>query len=718
MTSNTEGRLELSWFNKDKALIPKETGRYGYTWVDPRDPRYCETRTLIKDEYVEGVQQPKQEGVIYGERADLEPTTDNLLILGESGDVLEALTRVPELANRYVGKVKCIYIDPPFNTGELFANYEDNLEHSVWLTMMRDRLVHMRRLLSDDGSIWVHLDDAEVHRMRVLLDEIFGTGNFVAEVAWQKSDTLRNDSSAFSRDFDYILTYRKSDLYKPNKMPRPAELDSIYSSPDGDPFEWLNPGPTAPGTKPGKMQHPSVFGIQHPLTGEMLYPMRGRCWAWGQLKLFDLMNEWATYTLAPPSNESKMARIKITGIAEWQYRDDIFDLVLDVPIEEAREHAEERYRAGSWPEAFFTGKNGYGALGKKTYIPNSGVSPRTWWPNSEVGSNRSSKAEIKALFPGQEPFSTPKPERLLERIIHIGSNPGDIILDVFAGSGTTAAVAHKMGRRWITCELIEDSFNRFTRPRVEKAVRGEDLGGITRTEIEERIPQVDLPGDMDPATAWSIDRALDKAAGSMEARVDITTVLSKAVRKDAKSDAPSLDDEERKSLLRLFKKFSGSDEATMDLLPVLKKTLVDQLKTMKAPDVVNWRGGGGFQVAHLSPVCFDYDPEFGIVTLTEAARNEEHLRASVAAHFGFRRTPDDRHFHGVRGSMRLYVTRTPITPDTVTTLAARLAEGESLTVASTVVVDGSAEALRAMAKGSRVIHIPSDLFPVLTKDER
>ena len=140
-------RLELTWTNKDKALIPTEQGRYGYTWVDPRDPRYCETRVLTVDETVAGTRAEKEEGTTYSERADLEPQSDNLLILGESGDVLEALTRVPEWFEKYVGKVKCIYIDPPFNTAQTFANYEDNLEHSVWLTMMRDRLVHLRTLL-------------------------------------------------------------------------------------------------------------------------------------------------------------------------------------------------------------------------------------------------------------------------------------------------------------------------------------------------------------------------------------------------------------------------------------------------------------------------------------------------------------------------------------------------------------------------------------------
>ena len=165
--SSKPQKLELRWFNKDKALIPTTANRYDYTWVDPKDPRYCETHTLVYGETLTAPQAPKLDGRTYSERADFEPTEDNLLILGESGDVLEAMTRVPELVDKYMGKVRCIYIDPPFNTSKTFANYEDNLEHSIWLTMMRDRLIHLYKLLADDGSIWVHLDDVENHRMRL-----------------------------------------------------------------------------------------------------------------------------------------------------------------------------------------------------------------------------------------------------------------------------------------------------------------------------------------------------------------------------------------------------------------------------------------------------------------------------------------------------------------------------------------------------------------------
>lgn len=220
--------LELTWFNKDKALIPSEEGRYAYEWVDPKDPRYCETRALVVDEVVTGKQSPKDEDTQYSERADLDPTEDNLLILGESGDVLEALTRVPELREKYLGKVKCIYIDPPFNTAQTFADYEDNLEHSVWLTMMRDRLVHLRKLLSDDGSIWVHLDDVENHRMRLLMDEVFGSGNFVAEVIWEKNISPKNSAKYLSVDHDVILLYSKNkEAWLPNSLPRTAKMNAL-----------------------------------------------------------------------------------------------------------------------------------------------------------------------------------------------------------------------------------------------------------------------------------------------------------------------------------------------------------------------------------------------------------------------------------------------------------------------------------------------------------
>ena len=271
-------RLQLTWYNKDKALIPTETGKYGYTWVDPSDPRYCETHTLVLDDYVQGSQTPKSDKFVYSERADLEPQDDNLLILGESGDVLEALTRVPELAKKYVGQVKLIYIDPPFNTAQTFASYEDNLEHSIWLTMMRDRLLHMKKLLADDGSIWVHLDDVEVHRMRLLMDEVFGAENFQAEVVWQKADSPRR-GLGFSVDQDFVIVYRRSEAFEPNKALRTAADNARFSNPDNDPLgPWWDDNPSGNhGDGSGGM----CYAIQNPLTGEMMRPPKGALHNWG-----------------------------------------------------------------------------------------------------------------------------------------------------------------------------------------------------------------------------------------------------------------------------------------------------------------------------------------------------------------------------------------------------------------------------------------------------
>lgn len=657
-------KLELTWYNKDQALIPTEEGKYGYTWVDPKDPRYCETHTLITEDIVRGEQSPKEDGTTYSERADLEPTEDNLLILGESGDVLEALTRVPELAEKYVGQVKCVYIDPPFNTAQTFANYEDNLEHSIWLTMMRDRLIHLRQLLSDDGSIWVHLDDAENHRMRVLLDEVFGSSSFLAEVVWQKADSPRGDAKGFSVDHDTILVYDKTSDRVLNRMPRTAEDNVRFSNPDQDEKgAWFSDNRTAPGALSGKSQHPGVYAIEHPVTRELLYPAPGRHWNFGQDRIIESLAQFGDYELVEPD---LALRERETGLKPSLLKNSIKDIRLSLrhnPIK-----ALQRIQQGDWPEFFATETS----LGKKSYPPKHGQPPRTWWDNEGVGHNRSAKNELKSLFPGSNPFATPKPERLLERIIHITTNPGDIVLDVFAGSGTTAAVAHKMGRRWITCELVEDTMKRFTRPRLEKVVSGEDPGGITLTK-----------GERVDATTEGLPEGL-----SAEDAQKLTSLLNKAI---------SDNDELRKS------------KDIRDL-----KALV---KTSKSKDTVNWRGGGSFQVARLSPSCFDYDPELDLVTLTEAATGQT-LVESVAANLGFYLTPENRHFDGVLGRQHLAVVEGVLDNTKVDDLMAHLPEGHTLLIAATIVPEGVREHVRSFKNGSRVVHIPLDLFTYTKSQEK
>ena len=654
-------RLELTWYNKDKALIPTEAGKYGYTWVDPSDPRYCETHTLIMDDYVHGAQTAKTDEFTYSDRADLEPQEDNLLILGESGDVLEALTRVPELAEKYVGQVKLIYIDPPFNTAQTFASYEDNLEHSIWLTMMRDRLLHMKKLLTYDGSIWVHLDYAENHRMRLLLDEVFGGTNFVAEFVWQKADSPRGDAQRVSVDQDVILCYASSDATQFHRMPRTAADNARFSNSDGDPRGiWWSADLTAPGNLSGKRQHPSVFGIQHPISGEIHFPAIGRHWTFEASRIIRSLSEFGYYIFADPDLEKRLLHSNLT---QSQLRQDIPDMLIDPErLEESRNKAEKRIQEGAWPE-FFVKERGFG---RKSYPPAFGQPARSWWPNDQVGHNREAKSEMKALFPGQAVFSTPKPERLLERIIHVGSNPCDIVLDVFAGSGTTAAVAHKMGRRWVTCELLASTFTTFTRPRLEKVIHDQDPGGITMT----------------------VDRTLKSTAVLPEKfevkDLQAATKLLTAITKE--------DD------------LAGEDIAAINVVKRLLATAPSKKR--------NWRGGGGFQVAHLSPSCFDYDPTLDRVMLTPEATGEV-LVSSVAANLGFSllHPDDDIVFDGQRGNSLLKVVEGVATTEEVDRLVEQIQPGETIVLAATVVLDGVREHLRRACKGSRVVAIPDDIFP-------
>lgn len=399
------GRLELTWTNKHLRLITTETG--GYEWVDPSDPRVSEVRLLQPVEtvgYVEGTDE------------------HNLLIEGDALHALTALNRIPELAARYAGEVRLVYIDPPFNTGQAFANYDDNLEHSVWLSMLRDRLVQIKPLLAANGSIWVHLDDAEVHRCRCVMDEVLGASNFIATVIWQKIYTVKNTAKHLSVDHDYLLVYAADkDQWNRNLLPRTAEMEGRYTNPDHD---VRGPWKAKP-LHANKPYNAGVYAVTCPSGRVIAGPPAGSYWRVSAPKLQELI-------------------------------------------------ADDRV---------WFGVNGDGEPGIKGFLSETraGKIPQTWWPHDQVGSTGSAKSEIKILFPSETPFATPKPERLMERVIRIATNPGDIVLDCFAGSGSTAAVAHKMGRRWVTSEREADTVERFTRPRLAKVIEGEDSGGITES---------------------------------------------------------------------------------------------------------------------------------------------------------------------------------------------------------------------------------------------
>jgi adenine-specific DNA-methyltransferase len=645
------GRLELTWTDKEKALLSTGEGRYDYTFVGPSDYRVSEVRLLHEVECIE-VAAP-------ADRLDHLPipSTDNLLITGDAMHVLDALAKIPEYADKYLGKVKLVYIDPPFNTGQVFANYEDNIEHSIWLTMLRDRLLQIKPLLADDGCVWVHLDHVESHRCRVVLDEVFGIGNFVAEVAWQKADNTRSNNVGFSTSHDSILVYRKTGKWVPNRMQRAAALDVKYTSPDGDPRRWFD-GPTT--VRGDQKHHDYIHAIQHPITGELIYPTRGRHWAKPRDWILEQMSEYAPYELRDLDDAPR--RAEVCGVAVEKIRPVVEAVVLAAPLAEAEEKARARYENGNWPDIVLRSGGG-GGIGFKLRIPEGGSVPTTWWTHEEVGSNRTAKSEIKALFPTEHAFATPKPERLLQRIIHIATDPGDIVLDCFAGSGTTAAVAHKMCRRWVTSEMLSGTVTRYTRPRLIRVVRGDDSGGVTTAT--ERVPFTNKDGD---------EVVLPEGLLPEKAQ-EFNGMLSKVCKHLAEQGAEL-------------------DATTIATLRTGTKTR-DERWTM-------WNGGGGFTHLEVDPSMFT--EVAGMVLLADWATHGALARA-MCAQIGVRYRPYGI-FAAKRGRTRYVVVDGMVGESTVASILDRLAVGEIVEVWATQIEDGALDALKRARPGSRLELIP------------
>jgi adenine-specific DNA-methyltransferase len=339
--------------------------------------------------------------------------TGNMLIQGDNLDALKALLPF------YAGKVKCIFIDPPYNTRSAFEQYDDNLEHSKWLAMMWPRLELLRDLLSEDGSIWISIDDNEGHYLKVVMDEVFGRRNFIANALWQKVFSPKNTARHFSDDHDHILVAaRDADRWVPNPMPRSERMNKSYKNPDND--------PRGPWTS-GDVSARNFYGAGR-------YPIKcpsGR-------------------VIPGPPNSMY-----------WRV-------------------SEERFWEMDRDGRIWWGKDGNNTPRIKRFLSEvkQGVVPQTLWMNTEVGNTQEAKKEVVALF-GETNFMTPKPERLLQRIVNIATNPGDLILDSFLGSGTTAAVAQKMGRRYIGIEM-GDHAETHCQPRLAKVVDGEQ-GGISES---------------------------------------------------------------------------------------------------------------------------------------------------------------------------------------------------------------------------------------------
>ena len=396
--------------------------------------------------------------------------SDNLLIHGDNLEALKAL--LPFLA----GQVKCIYIDPPYNTGSAFGHYDDNLEHSEWLNIMYPRLQLLRDFLSEDGSIWISIDDREGAYLRVICDEIFGRQNFVATVSWQRTYSKRGDSKGIPVEVERILVYSKHEDWIPNKLPRTAEMDSLYKNPDNDPLgRWQNTSAFAPG---GKTHQGMVYAIQHPFTGAMIYPTKEACWRYDQGTMLEIMNGWAAYELRDLNDAEQ--RAASCGIKVEEVRKGVKAIVLSDSLEEAKKSAQAVMKRGQWPRFYFT-SGGKGGIRRKTYLSNvsDGVPASNLWMHEDVGHTDEAKKEVLKVFDGQSPFATPKPERLIQRILTIASNPGDLVMDSFLGSGTTAAVAQKMGRRWVGIEM-GDHAKTHCALRLKKVVDGEQ-GGISES---------------------------------------------------------------------------------------------------------------------------------------------------------------------------------------------------------------------------------------------
>jgi adenine-specific DNA-methyltransferase len=376
-------------------MAKKTLQKLELTWIGKGEEPKLEPRILIENpEYSYG-----------------DPNSQNMLIHGDNLLALKALEQ------DYAGKVKCIYIDPPYNTGNAFEHYDDGVEHSLWLSLMKPRLDILRNLLSNDGSIWISIDADESHYLKVLCDMVFGRQNFVDEVIWQRAYSPINLKKTLSRSHDTILVYAKNSIgFELNKLPRTAEQNKAYKNPDNDPRGiWkssdLSVGPAI---------ESNIYEITTP-SGRKAFPPKGRSWVLNPERFEEFLNDnriwFGNKGDAIPSTKRFLTEVK------------------------------------------------------------DGVTPMTLWTYQEVGHNQDAKKEAK-VFNDENVFATPKPEKLMERVIMLASNEGDIVLDSFLGSGTTAAVAHKMGRRWIGVELGEHAKTHCV-PRLKKVVDGEQ-GGISK----------------------------------------------------------------------------------------------------------------------------------------------------------------------------------------------------------------------------------------------
>ena len=388
---NHKQKLELTWIGKEKR--PKLEPRI--LLEDPDKSYHAKHRVTENDIF------------------------DNRLIFGDNLLALKALEQ------DFSGRVKCVFIDPPYNTGSAFAHYDDGLEHSIWLGLMRDRLEIIRRLLAVDGSLWITIDDNEAHYLKVLCDEIFGRANFVANCLWQKVYSERMDARGFSVSHDHLLVYQKTALFSPRQLPKDQNTNQFGFYDEATQKYYRRRSLRKEGSESLRQDRPSMwYSIKAP-NGTEIWPVK------------------------PDGTEGR-----------WRWKEE--------NVSSHKSELDFVYKDGRWE------------IYVKQYLEqNPTRPPATLWPTDEVGHNHEAKLEARS-FNSADVFSTPKPERLLKRVLEIATQPDDLVLDSFAGSGTTGAVAHKMRRRWIMIELGEHCHTHII-PRLKKVINGEDEGGITES---------------------------------------------------------------------------------------------------------------------------------------------------------------------------------------------------------------------------------------------
>lgn len=477
---NKDGKVELAIdFDKlrqelSKDIVEGSEERYQFTWPDKRN-----AIRLANVPTTDTLRPCREDSVDFD-------NTKNLYIEGDNLQVLKLLRE------NYLGKIKMIYIDPPYNTGNDFV-YNDSFDqdrqeyvhnsgqydnegnqlvqntesngrfHTDWLNMIYPRLKVAKDLLSENGVIFISIDDREADNLIKVCDDIFGEKCFVGNISWQKTYSPRNDSKGIPAEKECIIIYGRKPDWMPKKLPRTEEMNKMYGNPDNDVSSWRNDNPCAPGAK---SHQGMVYAIQHPFTGEMLYPYNGSCWRYQQQEMLSHMNGWCEYELRDLHDAKQ--RAKICGIDESEVRQDVKGIVLKNSLEESKISAEFVLQRGQWPKFYFT-KNGLGGIGRKTYLKDvEGKMVTNFWPYSEVGHTDEAKKELKALFDGEIPFDTPKPVRLIQRMVQIASEGNDIVLDFFSGAATTAQSVMRENandavgnRRFILVQIPESSNNKY-----------------------------------------------------------------------------------------------------------------------------------------------------------------------------------------------------------------------------------------------------------------